>query len=89
MEELVIRYALPGFPLILVYYLSQKSLSQSTSPVLDIAFLLAAAVLLGNIIQNIWMLLFELPFFGLAYHSKHRAALKKLNEISSVQNRNG
>ena len=78
MEQLVIRYALPGLPVALVFYL-YEGLTSSGSAILDITVVIIVAILLGNVIQQIWMLIFEWPRFGLGYNSEKRRVLKKLS----------
>ncbi len=82
MNELVIRYALPGLPLAIVLFVAEQHVAASATansfkPVLDVALLLALSVLLGNVLQQLWMLIFEfLPV--LAYDSRWRPVLRDL-----------
>lgn len=81
MQQLIIRYALPGLPLGVVLHVYNKLSTNNGEMIVDIAFLLIISVLAGNIVQQLWMLIFEYPKIGLAYNSEKRLVLKKISEI--------
>lgn len=81
MEQLIIRYAIPGLPLAIVLSLGERFQTNTESTILDLAFLLVVAVLLGNLIQQGWMLVFESQRWGLAYNSEKRRVLVQLTKL--------
>jgi len=77
MEQLVLRYALPGLPLALTLYVAERLPWESYRPMLGVAVLIAVAVLLGTVIQQIWMLIFE--YSHLACDSPRRPVLRSIH----------
>ena len=89
MDQLLIRYALPGLPTVIVLFVAVRfgQLQMFCSGTLDTALLLFVTVLLGNIVQQIWMLLFESKVFGMGYNSPSRRVLAKLKvKLGNDQN---
>ena len=78
METLIIRYALPGFPIAITMFLWEKTTPPTNSPTFDVAICTALAIILGYVVQQCWMLLFDTCVFGLGYNSKQRPVLKEM-----------